>query len=847
MRAPLSWLREHVDVPADHTGRDVAERLIRAGLEVEAVDVLGAGVSGPLVVGRVQAIEEFTASNGKSIRYVRVDVGEHNGPTGSRGVICGALNFAVGDTVVVALPGSILPGGFAIGARKTYGHLSDGMICSARELDIGDDHAGILVLGSGRRAGDDLLGELVLRDDVLDIAVTPDRGYCMSIRGIARELSIAYGVAFRDPAGRAVELPGGGLEVVPTDGCDRFVALSLSGLDPAAPTPLWMRSRLARCGVRPITLAVDVTNYVQLELGQPLHAYDARSLVGALHVRFAAPGERLETLDGVPRSLLADDLVIADDAGGRAGRAVGLAGVMGGASTEIGPTTTEVVLEAAHFDPVAVSRTGRRLGLTSEAAKRFERGVDPTVSPVAATRAAELLVEHGGARVTGATDAGEPVLPGSVRMAVNHPDRVAGVTYGPRVVHRRLQDVGCEVSLVPKSGVPDEWWEAAGQFDVDVQPPPWRPDLEEPNDLAEEVIRLEGYETLPSVLPRVPPGRGLTPRQRLRRRVGRALAAAGYVEVLPSPFVGSDVLDGLGIGRDDERRRLVRLANPMSDEEPYLRPVLLADLVTALRRNVGRGNVDVALFELGTVFRDRRATSRGAGYVVARPSVQARPSGEELEQLDAMLPAQPEHVAVLLAGSRTPGGWWGPGLATCWADAVEAARVVAAAAGVEVTVRAAELAPWHPGRCAAIECDGIVVGWAGELHPRVLAALELPARTAAMELDLDALAPESDEPVRVSTVSPYPVAKEDIALVVDAAVPASTVAAAVRAGAGDLLEDLRLFDVYTGDQVGAGRKSLAFHLRLRAPDRTLTAQEVAAATGSAVTAAADRTGATLRT
>ncbi len=837
MLIPLSWLREHVDLPADARGRDVAEALIAAGLEVEGVEVLGADVVGPLVVGQVAAIDEFTASNGKIIRFCQVDVGPALAPpTGrTRGIICGARNFVVGDQVVVALPGAVLPGGFAITARKTYGHLSDGMICSVRELGIGDDHAGILVLGSGRIPGQDLEPELDLRDEVLDVSITPDRGYCMSVRGLARELATAYEVPFHDPADRfgfvAIEPGSPGPPVrLDTDGCDRFVAYAVSGIDPATTSPLWMRARLHRSGIRPISLIVDVTNYVQLELGQPMHAYDAAELDGGIVVREATEGETVKTLDDAERALEPGDVVITDAGGARI---IGVAGVMGGANTEIGSTTTDIVLEAAHFDPVAVSRTGRRLGVTSEAAKRFERGVDPAVQLVTAERAARLLVELGRATVTGATDAGSPRWPQSIIMASDHPDRVAGVAYGEAVVVRRLQDVGCGVERITESA------------DLAVQPPPWRPDLEQPNDLAEEVIRLEGYQNLPSILPLAPAGRGLTEQQRMRRRIGRALAAAGFVEVLPSPFIGTDVLDGLGIDEEDERRRLVRVANPLSDEEPYLRPLLLADLLPTLRRNIGRGTPDVALFELGKVFVERPG-GRPAPDQVPRPSVDHHPSEQELADLDASLPQQPEHVAVVLAGHHQPAGWWGSPSPASWADAVEAARIVALAAGAKVTVRAADQAPWHPGRCAAIELDGIVIGWAGELHPRVTAALDVPARTSAMELDLALLTRELGTPVAAPSVSTYPPAKEDLALVVESDVPVADVDAAVRAGAGELLEDLRLFDVYTGDQVTPGHKSLAFHLRLRAPDRTLTAEEAASVREGALREAAARTGARLR-
>lgn len=839
MRAPVSWLRELADLPPDATGRDLAERLIRAGLEVEAVDVLGVGVNGPLVVGRVDLIDEFTASNGKTIRFCQVDVGEGHG--GVRGIVCGAQNFAVGDSVIVALPGAVLPGGFEIAARKTYGHVSDGMICSARELGIGDDHAGILVLGAGWSPGHDLEPDLALRDDVLDVAVTPDRGYCMSMRGLARELATAYDVTFHDPGLReAMPADGAGYPIeLTTDGCDRFVACRLTGLDPAAPSPLLMRARLHRSGVRPISLAVDVTNYVQLELGQPLHAYDADQLAGDITVRDAVAGERVTTLDDTTRELLAGDVVITDSGDGLPGsRIIGVAGVMGGASTEISGSTTTVVLEAAHFDSVAVSRTGRRLGLASEAARRFERGVDPAVPLVAAGRAADLLVEHGGARVVGVSDVGSPRYPAAVTMPADHPGRVAGMTYGRTVVIRRLEDVGCEVSSSGGEGDGEGDGEREGD-EIVVLPPSWRPDLRQANDFAEEVIRLEGYENLPSLLPRASAGRGLTARQRLRRRLGRALAAAGYVEVLPSPFVGMDVLDAFGLDAADPRRQVVRLANPLSEEEPTLRSMLLADLVVAARRNVGRGATDVAIFEAGRVF---RWTGSPDGAEVVRPGIAHRPTTDQLAGLDASLPAQPEHVAVVIA-STTPAG---DGAAPAWSYVIDAARVVAAASGVELTIAAGSTAPWHPGRCAALRRGDTVVGWAGELHPRAIAALDLPPRSAAMELDLDALVGDAEHVVQAPPLSTYPVATQDLALVVDGAVPAAEVEAAVRAGAGELLEDVRLFDVYTGDQVGDGRKSLAYHLRLRAPDRTLTTEEIAAVRRSAVEEAGRRTGAALR-
>ncbi|WP_059008503.1 phenylalanine--tRNA ligase subunit beta [Streptomyces specialis] len=834
MRVPLSWLREYVDLPAAVTGPEVAVKLIAAGLEVETVERLGTDITGPLVVGKVLAIEELTGFK-KPIRYCQVDVGTANGTGEPQNIICGASNFRVGDKVVVVLPGAVLPGGFAISARPTYGKVSEGMICSARELGIGDDHAGIIVLPPEHEAGTDAIELLELVDEVLDIAVNPDRGYCLSMRGVARETATAFGLPLRDPALLDVpEANGDGFPVEIKDpaACDRFVARTVTGLRPEAHAPIWLQRRLQKAGMRPISLAVDVTNYVMLEIGQPLHAYDRSRLTGPLGVRRAEPGEKLTTLDGAQRVLDPEDLLITDSGG-----PVGLAGVMGGADTEIAdagesaPGTTDIVIEAAHFDPVTVARAARRHKLSSEAARRFERGVDPEAAAAAAQRAVDLLVLLGGGTADpGVTEVTAPAAPRAIVIPADHPDRVAGVTYGREAVVRRLQEIGCAVS---------------GTDELTVTPPSWRPDLNDPNDLAEEVIRLEGYEALPSTLPRPPAGRGLTGRQRLHRRVGRALAGAGYVEALNYPFLGTAALDALGLPAEDDRRRTVRLVNPLSDEEPSLRTTLLPGLLEALRRNHGRGAGDVALFETGLVF---RVTGDEAAPV--RLPVTGRPSDEEIARLNASLPRQPRRVAVALAGNRERAGWWGAGRPAGWADAVEAARTVAREARAELTIENDRHAPWHPGRCAALyaDVDGrrTLVGHAGELHPRVVKALGLPARTCAMEADLDLLARAGGGPASAPRISSFPVATQDGALVVDASVPAAEVEAALRSGAGELLESLRLFDIFTGEQLGAGRKSLAYALRFRAPDRTLTAEEATAAREAAVAAAVARTGAALR-
>ncbi|MGW6061732.1 phenylalanine--tRNA ligase subunit beta [Streptomyces sp. NPDC055189] len=834
MRVPLSWLREYVDLPASETGRDVQAKLIEVGLEVETVEQTGAGLTGPLVVGKVLTIEELTEFK-KPIRFCTVDVGSANGTGEPQEIVCGARNFAVGDKVVVVLPGAVLPGDFKIAARKTYGKTSHGMICSGDELGMGDDGSGgIIVLPPEHEVGTDAIKLLELVDEVLDIAVTPDRGYALSMRGVAREAAIAYGLPLRDPALLDVPAPNAlGYPVKISDpmGCDRFTARTVTGLRPEARSPIWLQRRLQKAGMRPISLAVDITNYVMLELGQPLHAYDRSRIQGTIGVRRAEQGEKFTTLDGTKRVLDAEDLVITDDRG-----PIGLAGVMGGANTEIADHeeaagTTDVVIEAAHFDAISIARTARRHKLPSEAAKRFERGVDPLAASAAAQRTVDLLVAlAAGTAETGVTEVIAPSAPHTISMPADHPDKVAGVAYGRETVVRRLQEVGCDVY---------------GQDALTVTVPSWRPDLAEPNDLAEEVIRLEGYENLPSTLPKPPAGRGLTDRQRLHRRIGRALAGSGFVEAPNYPFIGEQVFDQLGLEPGDPKRRVVKLVNPLSDEEPALRTALLPGLLGALRRNEGRGSHDLALFETGLVFEPR-----DEARIAVRLPVDRRPTAEEIASLTEALPVQPRHAAVVLAGAREQAGWWGKGRPAEWADAVQAARTLAAESGTELLVRQGQYGPWHPGRCAelAVVIDGVehVIGYAGELHPRVVKALGLPARTCAMELDLDRLEDASAGVPQGPKISTFPVATQDVALVVDGDVPAADVEKVLREGAGELLESIRLFDVFTGEQIGAGKKSLAYALRFRAADRTLTVDEASAARDAAVALATERTGAVLR-
>ena len=843
MRAPISWLRDRVALPEDLTGRDLAEVFTGAGLQVETVETIGDGV-GPLVVGRVLDFVDQPQKNGKLIRWCHVDVGPAHAPetppapvegrpvpAGIRGIICGAHNFAVGDLVVVGLPGTVLAGGFTLSSRKTYGHISDGMICAEDELGIGTDHSGIIVLppDAGLSPGDDPAAFLGLGDEVLDIDVSPDMAYCMSIRGLAREAGQALGVAFTDVVDRPVPDPVTDGHPVHLDdpAGSLFVALTVTGVDPAAASPRWMQRRLTMAGMRPISLPVDVTNYVMLEVGQPLHAYDARKLAGPIRVRKARPGETIVTLDDMARTLSADDLLIADDSG-----PIGIAGVMGGATTECDPATTDIVLEAAAFDPATISRSMRRHGLPSEASKRFERGTDPAAAYAAAHLAARYLVELGGGRLADAETVvgGLPIMPGQT-IAVDLPSRILGVEVPVERVMEIFTAGGIEVSRSGDS--------------LALVPPTWRRDLVDPYDYVEEVGRKIGFDAIPSIVPAARAGAGLTRGQRARRAITGALAGVGFVEELMLPFMSADDLDRLEVPEGNPRRALVRLANPLAETSPYLRSMLLPGLFAAVQRNTSRGNDDLALFETGSVFR------AGSGAAAPVPSVSDRPSDDELAAIEAALPAQPRHLAAVLTGAWRPAGWEGPAVPAGWQQAFAAVDVAAHAVGVTVRREADDYAPFHPGRCAKLLVTGadgaeVLLGHAGEVHPRVCRAFGLPARTAALEISIDVLLAVAPGPGSIPPLSPHPVAKEDVALVVDEAVTAGDVRAALIAGAGELLESIQLFDVYRGSQIPEGQKSLAYALRFRAPDRTLKDAEIAAARDAAVAEAVRRFGAVQR-
>jgi phenylalanyl-tRNA synthetase beta chain len=817
MRAPLSWIKEFVEIPASVTADQISDGLIRVGFEVEEIIKQGADLTGPLKFAKVLSIEEITEFK-KPIRYVGLDCGEGE----TRYVICGATNFAVGDLVVAALPGAILPGEFKISARETYGKTSNGMICSGRELGISDDHAGILVFAEGEvTIGADAIDVLQINDVIFDVAVNPDRGYALSIRGIAREVAGSLDLKFTDPVNalRGLKFAETGKGVTAKIGekssASVFYVRTLSNFDPKATTPIWMRRRIEKMGMRSISLVVDVTNYVMLELGQPLHAFDKSKIKGGLTIKLAGKAQKFKTLDGVERTLDPNDLMVCDDE-----QPLALAGTMGGLSSEISETTTDIALEAVHFCEVCIAKNSRRHKLSSEASRRLERSVDPSLAEFASARFVQLLTAHSSAKHVATVVDGEPIYAPLVTIDPAYVSKTLGFDIPAKKVAEVLRVIGCDV---------DE-----KSFTID--PPSWRADLLTAADFTEEVARMIGYDKIPSVLPPRPLHATLTPTQKRRRAVATMLASRGLAEVQTFPFTNQATIDSMGfVG---ERAATYKVANPMSEEFPLMRVHLVPGLIEVAQRNISRGAKDFAIFEMGSIFRSDQKL-----VPAISPDLSKRPSKTIIDEIFASVPPQGYHVAGLLVGKTENENWQGKARSYNWQDAISYAQDVLALCNLEWTVARSDLAPWHPGRCAELIVNGKAVAHAGELHPRIVSAYGLPERSVAFAVALSAL-PDSAL-VRPTTVGTMPAAVQDVALIVESNVSAADIEGALRAGAGDLLESITLFDRY--DKIGDGKISLAFTLVFRAQDRTLTGEEVSAMREAATAVAAAKFGAVVRT
>jgi phenylalanyl-tRNA synthetase beta chain len=801
MRVPLSWLADHVDV--DVSAADLAERLTFAGVEVEAIDRVGEELAG-ILTARVLEVEQHPDAD--RLVLVRIDAGGED-----RWVVCGVRNFAPGDVVPWAAPGAKLPGGTEVGRRQVRGQWSDGMLASARELGVFDDHSGILVLPPDTPVGADLVEEVGLHDTVLDVKTAPNRGDVLSMRGIAREVAMLLGTELKplDLTVPEAGPPAAGLASVAVEdaeGCPLYVARVVEGLDAARPAPLWMARRLYLYGMRPLGAVVDVTNYLLLDQGQPLHAFDLDRVPGRrIVVRRAREGETLRTLDGRDRRLTAGDTLITSGE-----QALALAGIMGGEDSEVRQDTTRVLIESAHFPPATVRRTMRRLGMSTEGGQRWARGVDPEGAQPVCDQAARLMASlAGGTVAAGRLRAGPGVgeRP-AIRLDWARSAARLGAPTDPGFAAGHLRAVGC------RTEVPDD-------RTVVAVPPSWRFDLELWADLEEEVARRWGYDQIPATLPGATGGR-LTDEQRLRRQARQALAGMGVTEAQTYPFSSQAALDRLGLDPDDPRRHALRLANPLSEEAPELRTTMLPGLAEVARRNLARGLPGVAVYELGAVF---------------------LPDGDDPDGL----PAEPLTLGLLLSGQRPAGRFDDPTPPYDFADVKGVVEGLVAALGVEgVGYRAEGPMPYHPGRCAAVLVGRRPVGLLGQLHPRVAAALELPAASFAAELEVAPLLAAVPRMRPAPTPSPYPELSFDVAFLVPPGVAAADLEAVLRDAGGELLARLTLFDAYEGPPLPPGHRNLAYRVALQAADRTLTDRDGTAVRDRMAAAARERLQATLR-
>lgn len=817
MRIPLSWLTSMVDVdlPLD----ELVERLSAAGLEVEGVTRPGEGVRG---VATARVLHHEPHPDADSLRLVDIT---GPGGVGEVRVVCGASNFDVGDVVLHAAVGAEIPG-LVLEARTIRGQVSAGMLASARELGLGDDHAGLLVLDADAGLGLPLDELVPMGEPVIEIAVQPDRGDLLSIRGVARDLAAVLDTRLRSDIVRVADVPSAaGVPVtLETQAVGPFVAWTLEGVH-VRRSPLWLRTRLAQCGVRSIDNVVDVTNYVMLELGQPLHAFDLDRVAGAtLTVRDADGGEALRTLDGADRTLVAGDVVI-DDADGPAS----LAGVMGGERTEVHAGTQRVLLEGAVWDPAAIRRTSRRLGLVSEASTRFERRVDPAGAEEAVARAAHLLADTAEARCVAATSAARD---GGAWLT--SAEVVADASRIRSLLALDL-DTTAQASLLRRSG-------SSVQVDGDrltVVPPSWRGDLGRPADLAEEVARLHGFEHIPAELPPLVLRGGRTPAQEVELRLREAVLAVGFDEVVTRPFVGERTL--LGVHPSDGR---VQLANPLAKDAAAMRPGLLDGLLTTLRRNRGQGRAGMAVMELGRIHRP-------LGDVLGSELDTLLGPGWRWEGPDGHpLPLQPRALGVAAFGARMGPGWlderdgWGV------ADVIAAFDEVARRAGAGVLERrAVEREGWHPGRTVSLLLDGVEIGIAGQLHPHEADHWDLPDPVVAGELLVEALqhraSTQEQAEVRAPELVRHPAVVVDVAVVAHEELGTARIMQSVRDAAGPLLDELWWFDEFRGDQLPAQHRSLAFRLRLQDAGRQLNDQD-AETVLRAVGVAVEAIGAALR-
>jgi phenylalanyl-tRNA synthetase beta chain len=787
MRMPLGWLSEWIDLPESQD--ELGERLTSAGLEIEEVIEMGADLSA-FVVGAVTARDKHPDADKLSVCTVDVGQGE------PLAIVCGAPNVDAGQRVAVALHGTVMPDGMKIKRSKIRGVKSNGMICSSRELGLGDEHDGILVLETDAAPGTSLSDVVDSGETVFDLEVTPNRGDWVSMLGMAREVRANFGGVLRMPELEPQEgdrLASDDVEVAIEDreGCSRYIGRVVRGIK-VGPSPDWLVARLEAGGVRSISNVVDVTNLVMLELGQPLHAFDLAKLKGPVRVRRAEPSESLRTLDDQVRKLETDDMVIADDSG-----AIAIAGVMGGGDSEVSDSTTDVLIESARFNPSRVRRTARRLGLHSDASYRFERGVDPEGQSRAAARAGRLLAELGGGIVSsGEVEAlGEPV-------PVAEP-----IPLDPARVNRLLGTRLSKDEIIALLARVDVTTLEAGET-LSCQPPRYRGDLHLPEDLIEEVARIYGYDAIEATLPGgAVEGTTLPPRRQTVQAVKDSLVASGLTEIMTAPWIPANEPDALRLSEEDPRRKAVRLQNPIHADRPGLRAQLVGSALRIAQSNLSRQADALRIFECCRVF--------AAGEVGA-------------------LPEERFQAVVLISAPRDP-ALWERSETPVFYQAKGVVERLLGDFGQAFEFRAGETEPFlHPGASGDFRVAGQVVAHVGELHPETARRFELEPSIAVALIDVDTLDAVGSKAPQYREVSRHPRVQRDLAVLLDAGVPAGEILEAIKKKAGGSLQSARVFDRYEGKGVPEGKVSVAFRLVFQRSDRTLTEPEVAKSTDRVV-------------
>lgn len=796
MKLTVSWLRQFIDIPTEDPN-ELVEAFESLGHEIEDWNVIEPTFT-RVVVGEVLEVEAHPDAD--KIRLTKVNVGSE-----VLDIVCGAWNFEAGAIVPVAVPGAVLAGNFEIARREIRGVTSNGMICSEAELDLGEDAEGIMVLNEDYPDAFGMVGEpfedvIGLPDVYLEVGVTPNRPDCLSVYGLARDLAAFYEIPLKDhgiSVAESGEPTTVAVKIEDAEACPRFAGRQVRGITVGI-SPHWLRRRLTQAGVRPISNVVDASNYAMIEFGHPTHAFDVGRLGDRIVVRRAHDGEAIVTLDEQTRELTSSDILVTDgDA------PVAVAGVMGGASTEVGDETTDVFIEAAYWDPASVLMTSKRLGLRSEASARFERGADPSFCHLAADRVAQLLTD-----IAGGSPAPNPVdinpgeiTPWAIEYPLSETDRILGISL----------DSATTVDLLNRLS-----FETAGSDPIVVTVPTRRPDVRRPVDLVEEIARLHGFDQIPDTVPQGPGG-GLGRREQQLRRIRDIMVGAGFYQLIGFSFIGSHDLDRLGFDVEGSSGARINLVNPLSETEGVMRTTLLAGLLKAASAAMGRKNATARLFEVGIVFLP------GTGK----------------------LPVQPERLAFVIAG-ETGSDWLTEGAGFDIFDGTGVWALLAEKLALEnAELRKAASMPFHPNRCAEIVIDGVVIGAVGEIHPNVSEAFGISGRVVAAEFDLDALLFEST-PWQFDPPSVFPPVVFDLAFAVNVQVASSDLLQAVRRGAAGLLEDVTVFDVFEGESIGEGRKSIAVRIRLRAVDRTLTDEDVVPIRKAIADSVAKSTGGELR-